>query len=382
MLALVGLGLLAAGGVAVLIGVLPLDQVAAIADEVWPILLFVVAITVVAELATKAGLFDVTAFFLARLARGRTLLLWLLAAVLAVIVTTFLSLDTTAVLLTPIVIGMARAHRLTPAPFVLATVWLANTASLVLPVSNLTNLLAASRIGDGSTGAFLALLGPSAVAAIAVSLLLLYLLHRRQLRGRHERATAPTVSDPVQLAVTAVIVVALLPLLASGLPPWLPACVAAVALLVLFAWRSPRALRVGLVPWSLLVFASGLFVAVAALDAVGSRVVLAALAGTGGSTVDLLRLAGSAALTANVGNNLPAFLALQPLGNTPERLGAILVGVNAGPLITPWASLATLLWHARITAAGVVFPWRRFALLGLVGAPLIVAGAVLPLALR
>lgn len=380
--AIVGAGLLAVGVVAALVGVLPSESVATVAGEVWPILAFVVAISIVAELAAKAGLFDVSAYVLTRMARGRTLALWLLVVVLAVTVTAFLSLDTTAVLLTPVVIGMARAHRLDPLPFVFTTVWIANTASLILPVSNLTNLLAVSRIGDGSVGAFVALLGPSAAVSIVVSVFLLFLMHRRHLRGRHVDAAPPAVSDPVQLRIAAVVVVALLPLLTSGLPPWVPASVAAAILVGVFLWRSPHVVRVSLIPWPLLIFACGLFMAVAALDAAGSRVILSSFAGTGATMLDLLRLAGSGVVASNIGNNLPAFLALQPLGDTPERLAALLVGVNAGPLITPWASLATLLWHSRITAAGVDFSWRRFVLFGLAAIPITVICAVLPLALR
>ena len=86
-------------------------------------------------------------------------------------------------------------------------------------------------------------------------------------------------------------------------------------------------------------------------------------------------------LGANAINNLPAYLALEPIAGTPERIAALLVGVNAGPLITPWGSLATLLWHSRLKAVGVEVSWRRFILLGLIAAPLTVGLAVLPLAL-
>ncbi|MET0860739.1 MAG: SLC13 family permease [Microbacterium sp.] len=381
-LAIVGVGLLLVGAIAALTGALPGAALLTTAGEVWPILAFVVAISIVAELAAAAGLFDVSAFFLTRMARGRTLVLWVLVVVLAVVVTTFLSLDTTAVLLTPVVISMARALRLNPIPFVFTTVWLANTASLVLPVSNLTNLLAVGGIGDGSVGTFVALVGPSALVSIVVSTLLLLFAHRRDLRGRHSAAAPPAVSDPVQLKIAAVIVIALLPLLTSGLPPWIPASVAAAAMLAVFAWRSPQALRLSLVPWPLLVFACGLFVAVSALEVWGSRGILSTVAGVGGSLPDLLRLAGSGALAANIGNNLPAFLVLHPFADSPERVAALLVGVNAGPLITPWGSLATLLWYSRIKAAGVEFSWRRFVLFGLVAVPLTVTAAVLPLALR
>jgi arsenical pump membrane protein len=120
----------------------------AIADRVRPILLIVDANTNVAALAATAGLFDVIAAFLAKISRGHTWALWLLVVLLAVVSTAFLSLDTTAVLLTPVVIGVAKANHLPPLPFALTTVWLANTASLVLPVSNLTNLLAVQRLGS------------------------------------------------------------------------------------------------------------------------------------------------------------------------------------------------------------------------------------------
>jgi len=53
--------------------------------------------------------------------------------------------------------------------------------------------------------------------------------------------------------------------------------------------------------------------------------------------------------------------------------------VNAGALITPWASLATLLWHSRLVAADVHFGWGRFMLLGLVVAPLTVAASTVGL---
>jgi len=72
---------------------------------------------------------------------------------------------------------------------------------------------------------------------------------------------------------------------------------------------------------------------------------------------------------------------MEPVTGSPIRLMALLVAVNAGPLILPWASLATLLWHGRLTAMGVQISWGRFALLGLIAAPLTVAAATLALAL-
>lgn len=381
-LALVGGVLLVLGGAAVVVGILPSEDALAIGDRVWPILLFVVAVTIVAELAAVAGVFDVAASWLARISRGRTIVLWMLVVVLAAAATAFLSLDTTAVLLTPVVIAVARVHRLDPMPFAFTTVWLANTASLVLPVSNLTNLLATERLGSMHAGSFLALMGLSALVAILVSSLLLYVVFRRTLRGRYAPASAPVVTDRVQLIASAIVVVAVIPLLVSGIPPWIPAVGAAVILAVIFAWRSPTALRIALVPWQLIVFAAGLFLAVGALESLGSGAVVAALAGSGDDLFALWRLSGAGMIGANVINNLPAYLAFESTGDSPARLAALLIGVNAGPLITPWASLATLFWHDRLRAQGIEVSWRRYVLLGLIAAPVTVALAVVPLTWR
>ena len=381
-LALIGVVLLIAGGVAVAVGVLSPAEALGIGERVWPVLLFVVAVTVVAELAASAGVFDVVASRVARLARGRTVRLWLAVVVLAVLATAFLSLDTTAVLLTPVVVAVARANGLSPMPFAFATVWLANTASLFLPVSNLTNLLAMHQLDGAHAGTFLLLLGPSAVVAVIVTVGLLLVFHRRELAGRFTVAAPPVIADRLQLRFAAVVVCVMMPLLVSGLEPWIPASGAAVVLSAFFLWRSPRALTFSLLPWQLVVFASGLFLVVGALEAAGSRQFIEAVAGHGSEAGDLWWLSGVGLVAANVGNNLPAYLALESAADTPERLAALLVGVNAGPLITPWASLATLLWHQRLHAVGVEVPWRRYVLWGLLAAPLTVAAAVLPLALR
>jgi len=111
-----------------------------LAIRVGPVLIFLVAITVVAEIADSAGVFDIAGHWAARAGHGRAWLLWLLVVGLSCLSTIFLSLDTTAVLLTPVVIAVARQLRLNPLPFAMTTVWLTNTASLLLPVSNLTNL--------------------------------------------------------------------------------------------------------------------------------------------------------------------------------------------------------------------------------------------------
>ncbi len=368
--AIVGAALLVLGAVAAATGLLPWSDALALWDRVWPILLFVLAVTVVTELASEAGVFTVVAQQTARWGRGRAWLLWLLVVVVATLSTVFLSLDTTAVLLTPVVIVLAR-H---------AGVWLANTGSLLLPVSNLTNLLAQHAMGDPSPFRFAALMWAPAVVAIVLPMVVVAVISRKQLRVRYVTGDEEGVEDPVLFWICAAVVVALVPLLVSGIPVWLPASAAAVVLVVVFAVRRRDVLRFGLLPWQLVLLASGLFLFIEALHANGLGTLLARVSGSGESPLDLLRLSLTGMVGANAIDNLPAYLALEPAAGSPVRLAALLIGVNAGPLITPWASLATLLWHQRLSSFDVRIRWRRYVLLGLLVAPVTVVVATLALA--
>ena len=225
--AIVGAVLLVLGGIAVATGVLPVPEVVELWDRVWPILLFVVAITVVTELAAEAGVFTALAQQTARWGRGRAWVLWLLVVLVAALSTIFLSLDTTAVLLTPVVIVMARHAGLNPLPFALTTVWMANAGSLLLPVSNLTNLLAQHAMGDPSPAAFASLMLAPALVAMVVPMVVVFIIARRSLLVRYETGEEDGIEDPVLFWISGAVVVALIPLLVSGIPVWLPTTIAA-----------------------------------------------------------------------------------------------------------------------------------------------------------
>lgn len=376
--------LLPVGGLLVLLtGALPSAAAEQVVQRVAGVLLFVVAVTVVAELATAAGLFDIAAREAARLGGGRSWQLWLLVALLAIACTAVLSLDTTAVLLTPVVLALARQVGAPPLLLAMTTVWLANTASLLLPVSNLTNLLALHVLPGGQdVGGYLALVWRPALVAVVVTLVVLAVLHCRELRQGYEVPSPPVVGDRVLLVVASVVCVSLVPAFLSGVPVALSASVGALVLVAVTAWRRPVVLSVGLLPWRLVLGVLGLFLLVAALDHLGLTGFLGNVAGSSSDAGGLLRLALTGALTANVVDNLPAYLALEPVAaDAAERVVALLVGVNVGSLITPWASLATLLWADRCRAAGVAVDWWRFAREGLLLVPLLLVACTAALAL-
>jgi Na+/H+ antiporter NhaD/arsenite permease-like protein len=385
LLAAVGAVLLVLGGAAVGAGVLTWADVGTLADRVVPILAFVAAITVVTELFNAAGLFEWMAARFRRWGRGRAWLLWALVAVLSLAATVFLSLDTTAVLLTPIVVVLARSCRIPPLPFALTAVWLANTGSLLLPVSNLTNLLALHSLGSIAPADFAARMALPALWCALVPLLAVAVLFRKDLRARYDTPRASGApaedggapADRVLLGVSAVVLAFLLPGLVSGMAPWIPSAAAAAVLVLAFAARRPRALHWALVPWQLVVFAAGLFLLMEALQHVGGGDLAAGLLGSGSGPLDLVRVAAVGAAGSNLVNNLPAYLAFEQAAGGPARLASLLVGVNAGPLITPWASLATLIWHEQLRRLGISISWWGYAAAGAVLVPLLVVPAAL-----
>ncbi|MEV7998548.1 SLC13 family permease [Pseudarthrobacter oxydans] len=370
--------MLLAGVASLASGALPLPAFDALAGRTVPILAFVLAMSLLTELLDEAGLFKVVTDRLAGLGRGRVFLLWLLVVALATVSTVFLSLDTTAVLVTPVVVLLAVHAGIQPLPFALTTIWLANTASLLLPVSNLTNLLAQDALGLSPLG-FARTVWAPALVGVVVPLALLWLAFRKDLRGRYRPQRSPAVRDRPLLVIAAATLLVLLPALVSGIPVHYPAMLAAAFLLVVFLRRRPSVLRWSMVPWRPLMLTVGLFMVVEALHANGLTALLAGAAGQGESLPALLHLAALGAGAANAANNLPAYLALEPVAGSPARVAALLIGVNLGPLVTPWASLATLLWHERLRALNVRIKWSGFALAGLVVAALTVPLAVVAL---
>lgn len=356
----------AAGAGVVLTGLLSWSQAEQAAARLAPILIFLIAVTALAGIADEVGVFNAAAVRAARAAGGRTPVLFGLVVLLATVTTVLLSLDTTAVLLTPVVLALVKRCALPTLPFALVTVWLANSASLLLPVSNLTNLLAVGRL-HLSTLAYAGALSRPAVVAVLLPALFIAMLDRAGLRGRYVVPVAQKPQDRVLFAGAIGALTALAAGLLAGLPVAPTTAALAALLAALCAGRRRELLRPDLVPWRLVPTVLGLFLVVQAAGPRGLDVLLHAASGSGNNP---LRVSVAGAVAANAMNNLPAFLALERV--VPDAgLTAVLVGVNVGPLLVPWASLATLLWADRCRAAGVKVPWRQFMLRGLVLVPLL-----------
>ena len=112
-----------------------------------PVVIFLVTILVVGDVCRRSGVFDAAAGWVRRLGRDRPVSLFTGVFLLAALVTTTLSLDATVVLLTPVVLAAAAAAGVSARPGAHACLRMANSASLLLPVVNLTNLLAMRHVG-------------------------------------------------------------------------------------------------------------------------------------------------------------------------------------------------------------------------------------------
>jgi arsenical pump membrane protein len=345
--------------VIVLLGIVPAHAAADRLREIGPTVGFLAAILVFGHLCADAGVFDYLGAVAARSSGGSPRRLLLLVVVIAAAVTAVLTLDATVVLLTPVVLTTVRGLGLTPRPHLYACTRLANTGSLLLPVSNLTNLLAFSASGL-SFGRFAALMAVPWVVACAADWLGLRLFFRGDLASAPVEEPPPIPRMPrFALGVLAATVTLFVVTSSVHVAPAWAAVAGCIALLVP-RFRNAGDQRDGAVGVRRLIaeaspgfcaFVLALAVIVDGVTRHGLGSTLAHLIPSGSAFVDLLAITGVAALLANLVNNLPATLALVPLvtGN-PAAVLAVLVGVNIGPNATYPGSLATLLWRRLLPA--------------------------------
>jgi arsenical pump membrane protein len=356
-----------------------------------PVVAFLAVLLVLGHLCDRTGLFTAAGQVVARAGRGRPVRLLSAVFVLAAVVTAVLGLDATVVLLTPLVIATARRSGLRTRPYTYACAHLANSASLLLPVSNLTNLLAFATSGL-SFPRFSALMALPWLVTIGIEYAASRWAFGADLTARSGTAgfsaevmTSPT---PPRVPVFTLLVLALtlvgfvVASMAGVEPVW-----AALGGVLVLAGRALSQRRVtvrelvGAAGPLFCLFVLALGIVVAAVVDHGLGTALAHLLPGGSGLSALLAVAGIAALLANLINNLPAVLALLPLlapaGPGPVLAG--LIGVNLGPNLSYFGSLATLLWRRILHAHDSDPALREYIRLGLITMPATVLGATVAL---
>ncbi len=352
-------------------------------ERLGPVVGFLAAVLVLAECCEGEGVFRAAGALMARASQRSASRLLLAVVALASVTTAFLSLDTTVVLLTPVVVATLRANGAPARPHLYATAHLANSASLLLPVSNLTNLLAFAVVPI-SFSRFAALMALPWLVAIAVEAGGLGAVFRGDLAAR--LAPSPEVTEGLPVFATTVVALTVVGFAVAsffGVPPvWVATAGAAVlAVRRLAARRTTIVAVVRSTSPSFCLFVLGLGIVVSAVSADGLGKVVRHLVPSGTGLIALLGVAAVSALLSNLMNNLPATLLLLPIaaaGGVGPAL-AVLIGVDIGPNLTYPGSLATLLWRRAVESVEGVPNVRDFARLGVATVPLAIVGSTVAL---
>jgi arsenical pump membrane protein len=357
--------------------------------------LFLAGMMVLAELARREGVFDWIASYAVNAARGSRWRLFCLVYLVGIIVTTVLSNDATAVVLTPAVAASVRKANAAPFPHLLACAFIANAASFVLPISNPANLVVFANHMPPLVQ-WLSVFALPSLLAICMTFLILAFVTRRDLRGdlaTDVAVAALSLNGRITLGGITLAAAGLIGASALGAQLGLTTF-AAAALVFLVLMLRDRTAGIDVaraVSWSVLILVAGLFVLVQGMEVTGllawTRHELAAIA-RWPAWLAVLGVGGTTGLASNAINNLPAGLiagsTIAGLPGHPALRAATAIGIDLGPNLSVTGSLATVLWLIALRREKIVVSGWSFLCVGVFVMPsaLIVALESLTLTAR
>jgi arsenical pump membrane protein len=321
-------------------------------EQAWPAFALVAGLLLIGATAAREGLFAAAGTLAARL-RGGPLTLLVTLLLVEAAVTAVLNLDTAVVFMTPVLLHAARARGLREDPFLYGAVFMANSASLLLPGANLTNLIVLAHEPHVTGSTFAARLAPAWAVSVVLTIAFVALL-----RGEvHPEPYAPPTFRP-RLGTAAVAAAGVLVLVLAR--PALPVLALGIAV-ALVARTSPRVLNPPVL--------AGVFAVAVLLGALARAVDLGAL--TVGRWATAWIAAGSAILV----NNLPAAVLLS--AHPPAHPRALLLGLDLGPNLAVTGSLSAIFWLQVARATGARPSIVRYSLLGAMLAPATLVASLL-----
>jgi arsenical pump membrane protein len=361
------------------------------------VLLFFLGLMIISVIADQTGFFEWCAFKAVKLARGRGPILLSVVFGLGAILTAFFSNDATALILTPIVFALVTRLKLSAVPYVFACAFIANTASMLLPVSNPVNLLAVESFHI-TLGEYLKFLLLPSILVIGANLLLFRFIFRKDIStiSKDSQPEELIKVDRFYIAVSlglGLIAVGYILVSFFGLPLSYPALGGALLLLLLaFSFRRIKIQKLSTgISWNIFLFIFALALLIKGLDNAGVTQYLAeelAKLAQHGPLQALFSVTLGTAIGSNLINNWSMMmvsvsslgnLAAQTLGFDRVLIYGAIMGADLGPNIAILGSLSSMLWLVLLRQRGLNIHPVQYLKLGLIVTPILLIIGVLGL---